>query len=108
MYKKARVKKTLEDCSPAKLSAAAVAGEGPALQVWDEFTTQLASCLANCCWLINPDTIVIGGGIARAGAILFEPLQRKMNAQLHTTFAHGLKVLPAHFGNRPDGSRLIT
>ncbi len=99
LYQQAGILKSSVDCEPHKLTEAAAAQDPVALQVWDEFTTQLASCLANCCWLINPDTIVIGGGIARAGAILFEPLQRKMNAQLHTTFSHGLKVLPAHFGN---------
>ena len=99
LYKKARVKKTLEDCSPAKLSVAAVAGEGPALQVWDEFTTQLACSLANCCWLLNPDRIVIGGGISKAGDLLFGPLEKKLHAQLHETFKASLKVVPAKFGN---------
>ena len=99
LYKKARLKRSLEECSPAKLSMAAQAGEAPALQAWDEFTTQLASSLANCCWLLNPDRIVIGGGISKAGSLLFGPLEKKMHAQLHETFKSTLKIVPAHFGN---------
>jgi glucokinase len=99
LYAKAGIHKTAHDCEPKQLAAAAVAQDPVALQVWDEFTTQLASSLANCCWLLNPDTIVIGGGIARAGDLLFDPLKRKIVGQMHQTFTRDLKILPAKFGN---------
>jgi glucokinase len=99
LYKAAGQLKRLEDCAPAKLSEAAKQGDAVAEQVWDEFTSQLACSLANCCWLINPDTIVIGGGIAKAGKLLFDPLKKKMQQQLHKTFKSGLRIIPAHFGN---------
>ncbi len=99
LYHQAGIHKTKAECVPKELAAAALAGDAIALQVWDEFTTQLASSLANCCWLLNPDTIVIGGGIARAGMVLFDPLRRKISAQLHETFSRNLKILPAKFGN---------
>lgn len=99
LYQLAGVKKKAEECTPAHLSAAAKKGEPVATQVWDEFTTQLASALSNCCWLINPDTIVIGGGIAKAGNLLFGPLRKKMNAQLHKTFRSEMRIIPAKFGN---------
>ncbi len=99
LYKATNRSVTEQECTPVALSAAAKKGDPVALQVWDEFTSQLACGLANCVWLINPDTIVIGGGISKAGPLLFGPLKRKLSAQLHKTFKQKLKVLPAKFGN---------
>ena len=67
--------------------------------MWDEFTTHLAAGLSAAVWLLNPDRIVIGGGVARAGKVLFDPLQAKLRAQLAESFRTGLKVVPAKFGN---------
>lgn len=99
LYRKAGLTKTKEACSPANLSAAAKDGDPVALQVWDEFTTRLAAALSDICWLINPDTIVIGGGLAKAGDLILLPLRRKMESQLHEVFTSQLKILPAQFGN---------
>ncbi|MFZ9938022.1 MAG: ROK family protein [Luteolibacter sp.] len=83
----------------AALSAAARKGDEVALQVWDQFATQLACGLANCIWLLNPDTVVIGGGLSNAGSPLFVPLRKKLKHQLHRTFGHKLKIVRARFGN---------
>ena len=99
LYDKARCRVSDEDCTPRALSAAARRGDPVALEVWDLFTTQLASGLCNCVWLLNPDRIVIGGGIAKAGNLLFGPLKAKMHAQLTLSFRSHLKIVPAKFGN---------
>lgn len=99
LFKAAGRKTTADECSPAALSAAAKKGDKVALQVWDEFATRLACGLANCIWLLNPDTVVIGGGIANAGSPLFVPLRRKLNARLHKIFRHRLRIVRARFGN---------
>ena len=99
LYAKARCRVAAEDCEPRALSAAARRGDPVALKVWDEFTAHLAAGLSAAVWLLNPDRIVIGGGVARAGKILFDPLQAKLRAQLAESFRKGLKVVPAKFGN---------
>lgn len=99
LYATGGVAKSDEACSPALLAAAAQAGDAVALQVWDEFTTQLACALANCCWLLNPQAIVIGGGIAAAGDLIFKPLRKKLDDQLAGPFRDNLLVVPAHFKN---------
>lgn len=90
---------TAEDCSPAALSAAAKSGDVVAVQVWDEFADQLACGLANCVWLLNPDTIVIGGGLSNAGSTLLVPLKEKIQQKLHHAFLRNLKIVRAKFGN---------
>ena len=99
LFKAAGRKATADDCSPAALSAAAKMGDKVALRVWDEFATQLACGLANCIWLLNPDTVVIGGGLSNAGSPLFGPLRKKLKHQLHKTFRHKLRIVRARFGN---------
>lgn len=99
LYQEAGEPRTAAQCEPAALSAAAAAGDLVALQVWDEFTTQLACGLCNCVWLLNPDGVIIGGGIAQAGDLVFTPLRAKMDGQLARSFREHLMVVPAHFGN---------
>lgn len=99
LYKKAKVKVTPEQCTPRALAAAAKKGDPVAKQVWDEFTTQLATGLSSVVWLLNPDRIVIGGGVSKAGSLIFTPLKKKMQAQLAKSFTKKLKIVPAYFGN---------
>ena len=99
LYAMGEVTKTDEECTPAKMAAAAQTGDAVALKVWDEFTSQLACALANCCWLLNPQAIIIGGGIAAAGDLIFKPLREKMGVQLAGPFFDNLLIVPAHFKN---------
>ena len=87
------------ECSPAHLSKLAAAGDPIAIELWDGIAAQLACALMNCCWLLNPDAIIIGGGISNAGDILFAPLRKHLFDQLSAPFTEALQILPARFGN---------
>ena len=99
LYRKAKIEKSPEELTPRGLAASVKKKDLVAMQVWDEFTSQLATGLVNAVWLLNPDRIVIGGGIAKAGKLIFDPLWKKMKAQLAPSFTKNLTVVPAHFGN---------
>lgn len=98
-YEEAGDPRPLSDLAPKQLAHLAHAGDQIALALWDEIAAQLASALMNCCWLLNPHAIIIGGGVARAGDVLFSPLTRLLYAQLSKPFREHLMVLPARFGN---------
>ncbi len=98
-YATAGIPKPLEDCSPAVLAKSAAAGDAVALAIWEETARMLASALMSCCWLLNPEAIVIGGGVARAGEVLLRPLKTHLLAQLSAPFRDHLVVLPAAFCN---------
>ena len=53
----------------------------------------------DCCYLLNPEVIVIGGGVSKAGSLLFEPLQAALAKQLSSPFKDHLAIVPAQFGN---------
>jgi glucokinase len=98
-YHEADIHKAADECTPAALATAAHGGDPIALKLWDEIGEKLACAVMNCCWLLNPEAIVLGGGVARAGEVLFSPLSRHLNAQLSGPFKDHLMILPARFGN---------
>lgn len=98
-YHDAGIHKSADECTPAALASAAHSGDPIALKLWDEIGEKLACAVMNCCWLLNPEAIVIGGGVARAGEVLFSPFSRHLNAQLSGPFKEHLMILPARFGN---------
>jgi len=98
-YAAAGVQKFPENCSPAALTTAAHQGDVIASAIWDDVGGMLATSLMNCCWLLNPQAIVIGGGVARAGELLFRPLKEHLFAQLSGPFVDDLAILPAAFGH---------
>ncbi|TAG08719.1 MAG: ROK family protein [Verrucomicrobia bacterium] len=98
-YRTAGIDRSLADCSPAALAGAAIAGDVLASQVWQTVGQMLATAAMNLCWLLNPQAIVIGGGVARAGEILLDPLRTHLFAQLSGPFRDDLQILTAHFGH---------
>jgi len=98
-YHAAGIHKSAADCTPAALATAAHGGDPIALAIWDDVAEKLACTVMNCCWLLNPEAVVIGGGVARAGDLIFGPLTSHLYAQLSGPFKDHLMILPARFGN---------
>ena len=81
------------------LTKAALAGDYLALQLWAEIGLKLGVGLTNVIWLLNPDRIVIGGGVAKAGDLLFSHVLRTIQTRCEKTFWGKLDVVPATLGN---------
>ncbi|WP_424530030.1 ROK family protein [Sphaerisporangium viridialbum] len=62
--------------------ALAMRGDPDASAVWDEALEALSLALASYTLLLDPSSIVIGGGLAEAGPALFEPLAERLEARL--------------------------
>ena len=58
--------------------AAARRGDAAASAVVDELTRRLAQGIAAVVAVLNPATVIVGGGVSRAGASLLEPLERHL------------------------------
>jgi glucokinase len=54
----------------------AKAGDEVALRLVDELGTILGSALSNLACVVNPEVIVIGGGVSKAGQILIDTIQK--------------------------------
>jgi glucokinase len=74
------------------------AGDPDALAVWDEALDALAAALAWTASVLAPEAVVIGGGLSRAGAALFDPLNARLAR--HLTFQRVPRLVPAALGER--------
>jgi glucokinase len=88
-----------EAAEPERLAVAAGGGDALAKALWDDIGLKLGVGLTNVIWLVNPDRIVIGGGVARAGELIFEPIRRTIQTRCEKTFWEKLEVVPATLGN---------
>lgn len=79
------------------LIAAHLKGDAEATRVWLASVKSLACAIGVFTNLFDPELAVIGGGIARAGKSLFEPLER-MVREFEWKTGPGIKLLPARLG----------
>jgi glucokinase len=68
-------------------------GDPAAGQIWREAIEALATAIVNYATLLDPELVVIGGGMAAAGDRLFVPLQETIAAM--TRFGDPCRVVPA-------------
>ncbi len=86
---------------PAGLTAqhvaeAAAAGDALARAVWNEAMGWLGIGIASAANLLNPGRVVLGGGLTRAGALLFDPVRHVVARR---TMDPEVSVVPAALGD---------
>jgi glucokinase len=99
LYNAAGLTKSEEECSPLALEKAADAGDAIARQIWEEVGFKIGITLCDIVWLLNPDRIVIGGGVAKAGEYVFRPIKKTIRERTMKVFHEHLEIVPAALGN---------
>lgn len=89
----------LGSITPALIARCAEQGDATATEVMSETGYYLGLGIANLIQLYNPEVLVIGGGIAQAGRVLFEPLLRTVRARAHMVPASSCRILPSQLGD---------
>ena len=67
--------------TPKAVAVAARAGDRGAIRVWEEVGARLGQGLASLILVLNPDAILLLGGVARAGKLVLDPVRRVFAAQ---------------------------
>ncbi len=98
-----RLAPDLERLEPAQISAAARSGDALSRKVLDATGRYLAIGLANAVMVLNPDAILILGGISRAGRWLFDPIARHFKAQPFKTAFGRVKL---RIADNPNAGRI--
>jgi glucokinase len=70
-----------------------------AVEIWNETLRFLAIGVGNIVTLLAPEAVVIGGGVAAAGDLLFTPLQRLLPQFVSMVPAEKINVIPAELGS---------
>jgi glucokinase len=69
-----------------------------AMNIWQDVGNKLGIALSGVVNLLNPDCLVIGGGLAGAGRILFSSLRKTIKKRAMEVQAKHVKVIKARLG----------
>ncbi len=86
--------------TPHMLSLAAKKGDKTALRVWNEAAGHLGIVFAGVANLLNPELIVLGGGVSAAGDFFIKRIRKTMRQTAMAVPAKALKIVPSRLGNR--------
>jgi glucokinase len=78
--------------------ASARAGDRRAIDGLASVGRYLGIGIANMVTVLTPERVVIGGGVAAAGDLLFEPIRAELRVRVRTTSLAEVEVVPAALG----------
>jgi glucokinase len=84
-----------EPVNAEEIGRAATEGDVLALRILDDSAMMLGSWLGSMISVLDPDIVVIGGGVARMGEPLFSRLRRIVPARTINQFAGQTPIVPA-------------
>lgn len=88
----------LSKITPKMISEAYQKGDKLAEETWIEVATALGAFLAGIVNLLNPDRIILAGGIAQAGEILFETVRKTIHERAMKVLSKNVEIVPAELG----------
>jgi len=93
------VQKCGDTLSTADVAALAEAGDAGARAVFAEVGRRLGQAIGNLVNILDPDLVIIGGGVAQAGDLIFGPCRELVPRLVLSTEAQKVAVVPAQLGN---------
>jgi glucokinase len=91
---------TVDRLTAAEVAAHAAAGDQLAVRVWKETVTALGVGLTSIVNMLEPELIVLGGGVTRAGDALVAPARAAVRAAAMTPGGQAVRVERAALGDR--------
>jgi glucokinase len=89
----------LNRVTPELIARAAREGDAIARDIFERAGFYLGIAAANVCVAVGPRRIIIGGGVARAGDLLLEPIRRTLRERVTVMPIEQVQVVPSHLGN---------
>jgi glucokinase len=89
----------IESITARDVAVAAGSGDSLAKEVVRQAAVYLGIGLTNIVNIFNPDTIVIGGGVAKMGELLLEPARQVVAERAFKLPASAVKIVPARLGD---------
>ncbi len=90
----------LEVSCGADVFALAARGERTAIVLIDRMGDRLGAAIAAAIGIVNPDVVVIGGGLAQAGEPLFARVRAAVGRYALPSHRRGLRIAPAGLGEQ--------
>jgi glucokinase len=89
----------LPDVTAADVTRAAAAGDPLAAELWAETVDLLGAAITDLVNVFEPDLVVLGGGVTRAGAMLLDPIREIVAAEAMPPAAAAAQVVLAGLGD---------
>lgn len=89
----------LNRITPELIARAALAGDAIAMDIYERAGFYLGIAAANVCVAVGPRRIVIGGGVARAGDLLLDPIRRTLRERVTVMPVEQVEIVQSQLGN---------
>jgi glucokinase len=87
-----------DEWTSADVAQAAADGDALALQVFQRAGAYIGLGLTNLIHILEPEVILIGGGVTQAGDLLFDPIRRTVHDHVMSDIYRTIEILPAELG----------
>ena len=74
-------------------------GDEVAMEIVDNAMNYLGIGVANAISIFDPEMVIIGGGVAKVGDIMFDKVQAVVNKRCFKSMAESCKIVPAGLGS---------
>jgi glucokinase len=91
--------KEIENITTKDVGQAATDGDALALAIIDRASYYLGVGLANLVNILNPDIIIVGGGLSKLGDLLLEPAREVVQERAFQLPAQAVRIVPSQFGD---------
>ena len=88
----------LKSVTPQTIQVAALKGDELARRIWKEAGEYLGIALSGVINLLNPEVMVFGGGVAKAGELIFKPMKAEVRRRTFKTPFEKVKFTCTRFG----------
>ncbi len=68
--------------------------------IWQEVGRHIGGLLASVVNLLNPEIIVLGGGVANAGKLILDPVRKVIRERAFKVSSKNLKIVPCKFKDK--------
>jgi glucokinase len=89
-----------EGLSARDVVSAARKGDPRAGEIFHDAAVCLGLGITSIIHLLNPEIIIIGGGLSRAGKLLFDPVRHTVAERAQETLARNMRIVPARLGEK--------
>ncbi|WP_394875303.1 ROK family protein [Clostridium neonatale] len=74
------------------------AGDPVAKDIIDDAMNYLGIAVANAVSIFDPEYVIIGGGVSKAGDVVFDTVRKVVNKRCFKSMAESVKIVPAGLG----------
>lgn len=90
----------LNAITPALIAEAALTGDEIACEIYQQAGFYLGVAASTLCASVSPRRIIVTGGVAHAGRLLLDPMEKTMRERVHIMPVEQVEIVPGRLGDQ--------